>query len=61
MSKQRSRSRKAIRMKDGAIASTSTASWRQIARTITDKRSTKRRHRKSSQGLIRVDVTCDGR
>jgi hypothetical protein len=61
MRKQRSRSRKALRKKGGAIASHSAASWRQIASTITGKLSAKRRHRKSPQGLIRVDVTCDGR
>src|SRR5262249_54736767 len=60
MRKQRSRSRIATRERTGAIAS-STASWRQLTRTITDKLSSKKRQRNSAQGRIRVDVTCDGR
>ena len=60
MKKQRSRSRTATREKSWAVAS-SNASWRRLTRTITDKVSSKKRLRKLAQGLIRVDVTCDGR
>jgi len=60
MKKQRSRSRAAIREKTRVTAS-STASWRRTTRTITYKLGLKNSHRKLAQGLIRVDVTCDGR
>jgi hypothetical protein len=60
MKKQRSRSRTA-REKAEAIASSSTASWRRLAKTITDKPSSKKRYRKSAQRLVQVNVTCDGR
>jgi hypothetical protein len=61
MAKQLSGSRTAIRKKTRAIASSSIASWRQFAGTITDKSRSNKRHPKSAQGLKRTDVTCDGR